>query len=76
MTSYIPLIIVAVVVVAGGVIYALRRYVYQQLQEGGGAAERARHAESDLSVAKRQGEIMVEQRDVEDVAKDLDDGRF
>jgi uncharacterized membrane-anchored protein len=74
--SYGPLIIVAVVVVAGGVIYALRRYVYQQLQEGGGAAERARRAEADLSVAKRQGEIMAQQKDIEDVAKDLDDGRF
>lgn len=76
MSSYIPLIIVAVVVVAGVVIYALRRYVYQQLQEGGGAAERADRAEADLAVAKRQGEIMAEQRDVEDVAKDLDDGSF
>jgi uncharacterized membrane-anchored protein len=74
--SYGPLIIVAVVVVAGGVIYALRRYVYQKLQEGGGAAERARRAEADLSVAKRQGEIMAQQKDIEDVAKDLDDGRF
>jgi hypothetical protein len=70
------LIAVAALVVAGGVIYALRRFVYGRIADGGAAAYRAERAEANLAVAKRQGEIMAEQKDVEDVAKDLDAGNF
>lgn len=70
------LIAVAAIVVAGGVIYALRRYVYGKIADGGAAAYRAERAEADLSLAKRQGEIMTEQREVGDVADDLDRGEF
>ncbi len=76
MPSYLPFIVMAGLVVAGGVFYALRRYLYRQLEESGGAAERARRAEFDLSVAKRQGDVMAEQKEPEDVAKDLDNGVF
>lgn len=76
MSSTGLLIAVAAIVVAGGVVYALRRYVYDKLVQDGGAIERARRAEADLALARRQGEIMAEQKDVEDVAKDLDAGRF
>lgn len=76
MKPYVILIALAAVVVAGGVIYALRRYLYGRIAEGGAAADRAERAEADLAVAKRQGEIMAEQKDVKDVADDLDAGRF
>ena len=38
--------------------------------------EKARRAESDMRAAKRQAEIMVERRSVEDVSQDLDHRRF
>lgn len=70
------LIAIVAVIVVGAVVYLLRRYDYRQIASGGAAAERAEHAEADLEVAKRQGEIMAERRDVKDVADDLDAGRF
>ncbi|NUJ79338.1 hypothetical protein HUN39_04700 [Methylocystis sp. FS] len=76
MGAYGPLIAGAALVVAGVVVYALRRYVYGKLAEGGAAAERATRAQADLAVAKRQGEIMAQHKDVENVAKDLDAGGF
>jgi hypothetical protein len=47
-----------------------------RLVAGGAAKEKARRAESDMRAAKRQAEIMVERRSVEDVSQDLDHGRF
>jgi hypothetical protein len=76
MSGYIQIAIVVGAVVAGAAFYALMRYLSNQLKESGRSAERARRAESDLSVAKRQGEIMTEERSVEDVANDLDRGEF
>ncbi len=76
MKPTVILIAVVALVVAGGVIYALRRFVYGRIAAGGAAADRAARAEADLEVAQRQGEIMAEQKDVKDVADDLDAGRF
>jgi len=70
------LIAIVAVIVAGAVAYLLRRYVYRQIATGGGAAERAARAEHDLAVAKKQSDIMAKDRSVEDVANDLDSGRF
>ncbi|MGJ0396560.1 MAG: hypothetical protein ACR65U_10085 [Methylocystis sp.] len=65
-----------VVVVAGAVVYALGRAMLARLVAGGGDKEKARRDEADLQAAKRQAEIMVERRSVEDVSQDLDRGRF
>ncbi|CCJ06951.1 hypothetical protein [Methylocystis sp. SC2] len=70
------LIALALVAAAGVVAYALGRAVLARLVAGGGAAENARRAESDMRAAKRQAEIMVERRSVEDVSQDFDHGRF
>ncbi len=64
------------VAVAGVVAYALGRVAFARLVAGGGAKEKARPAESDIRAAKRQAEIMVERRSVENVSQDLDHGRF
>ncbi|MBG0800812.1 MAG: hypothetical protein WBO09_11845 [Methylocystis silviterrae] len=64
------------VAVAGVVAYALGRAVLARLVAGGAAKENARRAESNMRAAKRQAEIMVERRSVEDVSQDLDHGRF
>ncbi len=72
-----PVVIaIAAVIVAGAVAYLLRRFVYGKIADGGGAAERAERAEQDLAVAKKQSDIMAKDRSVEDVANDLDGGRF
>jgi hypothetical protein len=76
MGGYAKLAGVVALIVAGLVIYALRRFVYGKIAEAGAATERAKRAQADLAVAKRQGEIMAQHKDIEDVAKDLDDGRF
>ncbi|MFO1104360.1 MAG: hypothetical protein U1E20_15810 [Methylocystis sp.] len=64
------------VVVAGLVLYGLGRALLARLVAGGGEEEKARRDEADLRAAKRQAEIMVERRSVEDVSQDLDLGRF
>jgi hypothetical protein len=66
----------SLVAVAGVVAYALGRVVLARFVAGGAAEEKARRAESDMRAAKRQAEIMVERRSVEDVSQDLDHGRF
>ncbi len=66
----------SLVAVAGVVAYALGRAVLARLVAGGAAKESARRAESNMRAAKRQAEIMVERRSVEDVSQDLDHGRF
>lgn len=79
MPSLSTLAVVAIVAVAvGGLIYALRRYMFDRIVDIAGAAadERAARAEQALSVVRKQGEVMVEQKEVEDVAKDLDRGEF
>ena len=79
MPSASTLAIVAIVaVVVGGLIYALRRYMFDEIIDIAGkvANERAARAEKELDVVKRQSEVMVEQKDVEDVAQSLDCGEF
>lgn len=66
----------SLVAVAGVVAYALGRVVLARLVAGGAAEEKARRAGSDMRAAKRQAEIMVERRSVDDVSQDLDHGRF
>jgi hypothetical protein len=70
------LIALCFVVVAGVVAYALGRATLARLVAGGGDREKARRTETELRAARRQAEIMVERRSVEDVAQDLDRGRF
>ena len=71
------LIALSLVAVAAGVVaYALGRAVFARLVAGGGDREKARRAEADSRAAKRQAEIMMERRSVENVSQDLDHGRF
>lgn len=70
------LIALSLVIIAGVVVYALGRAALRRLVAGGADREKARHADADLRAAKRQAEIMVERRSLEDVAQDLDHGRF
>ena len=70
------LMALGVIVVAGAVAYALGRAMLARLVAGGGDREKARRLEADLEAAKRQAEIMVERRSVENVSQDLDLGRF
>lgn len=70
------LIALCFVAAAGVVAYALGRATLARLVVGGGDREKARRAEDALRAARRQAEIMVERRSVEDVAQDLDHGRF
>ncbi len=66
----------ALVAVAGVVLYALGRAILARLVAGGGDKEKARRDEAELRAEKRQAEIMVERRSVDDVSQDLDLGRF
>lgn len=70
------LIALSLVAVVGVVVYALGRAALARLIAGGADQEKARRAKADLHAAKRQAEIMVERRSVENVAEDLDLGRF
>ncbi|MBG0798678.1 hypothetical protein IYX23_13470 [Methylocystis sp. L43] len=70
------LIALSLVVVAGVVAYALGRATLARLVAGGVEREKARRAEADSRAAKRQAEIMMERRSVENVSQDLDHGRF
>jgi hypothetical protein len=70
------LIALSLVAVAGVVAYALGRAALARLVAGGVEREKARRAEADLRAAKRQTEIMMERRSVENVSQDLDHGRF
>lgn len=42
----------------------------------GEAREKQRRAEATAAVTRRQAEIMIEEKSVDDVADDLDHGRF
>ena len=70
------LIALSVVAVAGVVLHALGRAMLARLVAGGGDNEKARRDEADLRATKRQAEIIVERRSVDDVSQDLDLGRF
>lgn len=62
--------------IIGLALYALGRAALARLIAGAAATERARRAEADLAIARAQGKIMAERRSVDDVADDLDRGRF
>ena len=46
------------------------------VQQLGVEQERLRQVEKDLAVAKKQADIMVQNKSVDDVAHDLDTGTF
>lgn len=73
MSGLTTLVIVAIM---GAVAYALGRAVMARLAAAGAAAEKSRRAEADLRAAAIKAEIMTERRSAENVAKDLDAGRF
>ena len=52
------------------------RSAAKALRDAGRGEARAERAEADLRIAKRQGEIMIEQRTSEDAAQRLDRGDF
>lgn len=66
----------AIILTSGVVLYSLGRAVLAALAETGRSAERVREAERKASLLRRQSEIMLEAKDLENVAKDLDSGRF
>ncbi|QGM46720.1 hypothetical protein [Methylocystis heyeri] len=68
--------LLAALAVAGLVAYALGRAVMDALGKAGSEKERADRAEADASTAKRQGQIMAQQKDLSDVEDDLRNGRF
>jgi hypothetical protein len=68
--------LLAALAVAGLVAYALGRAVIDAIKKAGSEKERATRAEADAAVAKRQGQIMAQQKDIADVEDDLRNGRF
>jgi hypothetical protein len=66
----------AAICVAGAVLYGLGRALLTELLRGGQNAERAQRAERDLDAARRQAEVMLEKKEPQDVANDLDAGDF
>lgn len=62
--------------VGGGVAVALGKLAIDALRKAGADAARADRAEQDRQVARRQGEVMAEQRTVDDAQRALRDHRF
>jgi hypothetical protein len=56
--------------------YAVFRFLAAKQEALGKAEARAKAAEETLARLKKQGEIIAEQKEPEDVAKDLDAGKF
>lgn len=71
-----PWATLALIGVAGLVLYAVIRAAASDQRQAGRAAERADRAAGDLKTTTRQGEIIAEQRTVDDAAKRLDSGDF
>lgn len=67
---------VLLALVGGGVFVALGKLGIDALRKAGADAARAERASQDLAVAKRQGEIMGEQKTVDDAQADLRHHRF
>lgn len=65
-----------VVLVGGGVVVSIVALARGWARELGADAERAESAQADLRVAREQGEIIAEQRTIEDAASRMDDGTF
>lgn len=51
-------------------------WLKETIRQMGADEERLRRVEADLQVAKKQAEIMAQNKSVEDVANDLDRGTF
>ena len=66
----------AVVLAAAAVFYGLGHALLARLTQAGSDAERARRLQADLDTAREQGRIMAQQRTADDVADDLEQGRF
>lgn len=66
----------AALVILGAVAYALGRALLARLGAGGAATEKARRLEADERAARAQGQVMAQRRSAQDVADDLDHGRF
>lgn len=66
----------AIILTAGIVVYGLARAILARIVAAGADAARARRLEAELRAARRQGEIMAEHRNADNVADDLDRGRF
>lgn len=66
----------AIILTTGIVVYGLARAILAQIVAAGADAARARRLEGELRAARRQGEIMAEHRSADDVADDLDRGRY
>ncbi|RJP45494.1 hypothetical protein C4587_00945 [Candidatus Parcubacteria bacterium] len=68
--------VLAAIVVAGAVVYLLRRRLFDMIASGGGAAERAKRAEADRATLQKQTEILLQDRTIEDTARDMENGQF
>jgi hypothetical protein len=66
----------AIIFTSGAVLYSLGRAILAALVETGRSAERVRETERKAELLRRQSEIMLEAKDPENVAEDLDSGRF
>ncbi len=72
MTGYASLIIAAGVAGVLAVVYLLGRAIIEKIVLAGKSEERANQAEADLSITKKQGEIM---RNIQEVIKEIEKKR-
>lgn len=70
MTTYIAVIAAAIV------LYLLGRVVIAMIKSSGAVEIERDEAKRDREDARRQAEIMLENKNAEDVARDLDSGEF
>ncbi len=63
-------------VIGGAVLFGLGALIIWLLRQAGKDAAEAKQAEADLALAKKQAEIMAEQRTQEDAITRLDRGTF
>lgn len=73
MPSLTTIVVVGAIAV---VLYGLGRVVIASLKQGGAAEAERDEERRDRETARRQAEIMLENKDAEDVARDLDSGEF
>jgi hypothetical protein len=66
----------AIICAAGAVLFGLGRAILAALSRAGQDAERAQQADRDLRAMRRQSKVMLEHREPQDVANDMDAGDF
>lgn len=66
----------ATVLAGAGVVIAIVALAHKWTKESGASAYRADRAEAEVAVTKKQGDVIAEQRTVDDAAKRLDSGDF